>query len=193
MDSGPDLDAVIRGGEKGGLWIMESVPLSPQAQGSAGAPSDQPTLPATYRPSMRLSKDADFALISSSGARVLFRAMGAAFCAELTKIDLERARELLAAHARVKAMNYGKQAALGALLYATDYDDFLPISGGQALESVAPYLKDSSILDKVVWTNLTGQSMGKIEKPSEYQLGYVPGPGGKAVIFADGHIQWIAD
>lgn len=192
-DSPPDLEAVVWGGDNGGLWITEHVVTIPRARGSAGAPASQPKLPSTYRPSLRLSKDADYARMHSSNSRVLFRAMGAAFCAEITKIDLAKAMELLQAHAKAKALLNGKLAATAAHIYAADYDDRLPISGGQATEAVLPYIKDRKILDMIVWTNLTGQDLTKIERPAEYQLGYVPGPGGRAVIFADGHVQWIPD
>lgn len=192
-ESPPDLEAVVRGGDNGGLWIMELVHTRPQPRVSAGASVRQPKLPSTYRPSLRLSKDADFARMHSSNSRVLFRAMGAAFCAEITKIDLAKAMELLQAHAKAKALLNGKMAATAAHIYAADYDDRLPISGGQATEAVLPYIKDRKILDMIVWTNLTGQDLTKIERPAEFQLGYVPGPGGRAVIFADGHVQWIPD
>jgi len=189
------LEAVIREGEQGGLWIMASGESHAARQGSPGRASAAKgsRTPSLYRPALRLSKDADFASLHSSGSRVLFRALGAAFCADLTPIDLETALELLAVHARTKALSYGKQAAIASLIYAADYDDSLPISGGQATDAVAPYIKDTSILERVVWTNLTGQNVAKIENPAEYQLGYVPGPGGRAVIYADGHIKWVPD
>jgi hypothetical protein len=145
------------------------------------------------RPSLPLSREADYAKLNSSGSKVLFIAHGAGFVVSLTPIDLAAAIKALLAQAKQRAMTNGKQAALAAIIYSADYDDVLPISGGQAKDALMPYLKDAGILGHVVWTNLTGQNMTGIKDPSQTELGYYPGPGGRAVIYADGHVVWKPD
>ena len=41
-----------------------------------------------------------------------------------------------------------------------------------------------------VYTYSGPTNLSKIEKPSETALGYIPSPGGRALIFADGHVKW---
>lgn len=68
--------------------------------------------------------------------------------------------------------------------------DHLPISGAQIADSVSPYISDLDILKNVVWTNVFGQKLTDIKDPTTYELGYVSGPGGRAIIFADGSVRW---
>jgi hypothetical protein len=150
------------------------------------------TLPG-LRSQFRLSKEKNAFEMNEDGRRIMYIAHGAVFLSELTPIDLDAAVKALMAQAKVNAVSFAKQAGTAMLIYAADYDDLMPISGASARESVFPYIKSARILDSVVWTNVTGQNMGKIQDPSKYELGYVPGPGGRAIIYADGHVGWRAD
>ena len=35
--------------------------------------------------------------------------------------------------------------------------------------------------------------MASIQNPADTEMGYVVGPGGSAVVFADGHAKWVSD
>ncbi len=145
------------------------------------------------RPRMRISEEAWGGEVSDSEQWALFQAHGAGFAVQLTPVNLEAALRSLLEHARRNALSFAKQSGTAAAIYSSDYDDFLPISGGQARDALMPYLKNGRILDSVVWTNLTGQNSSKLANPSETVLGYVPGPGGRAVIYADTHVVWVPD
>lgn len=186
LDSPPKIQASVRGGAGGGLWVGEDVDY-------VVTPGRAPGTQAALRPSMMVSKDCDRAIVNSAGTRVLFRSLGTGYSLEFTPIDLEAAINALMAAARTVAMSNAKQAALASMIYSADYDDFLPISGAQATDAVMPYIRSAEILNSVVWTNLSGQKLNGISDPAAYELGYVPGPGGRAIIYADGHVGWRPD
>ena len=91
---------------------------------------------------------------------------------------------------KAAAVNNAKQAALGLLMYSADYDDNYPSQGDYT--KIAPYLKNDAIMNSFSYTFHGGNAVD-IEKPAETELGYVPGPGGRAVAYADGHVKWIPD
>lgn len=146
-----------------------------------------------FRSELRLSREGNAFELHDDGRKIMFMAHGAVFVSELTPIDLEAAVKALMQQAKANAVMFAKQAGTAMHIYAADYDDLLPVSGAASRDSVMPYIKSARILDSVVWTNITGQNMGKIQDPANYQLGYVPGPGGRAIIYADGHVGWRAD
>lgn len=150
------------------------------------------TLPG-LRSQFRLSREKSAYDMNDDGRRIMYIAHGAVFLSELTPIDLEAAVKALMDQAKANAMFFAKQAGTAMHIYAADYDDLLPVSGAASRDLVMPYIRSARILDSVVWTNITGQNMGKIQDPANYQLGYVPGPGGRAIIYADGHVGWRAD
>lgn len=141
----------------------------------------------------RLSKEADTADISSQENRVLFIAHGVAFVSDLTPINLEAAIKSLTEKAIEKAKFIAKQNGTAALFYAADYDDALPFSAASARDGLYPYLKNSVLADKIIWTNLTGQRIDRINDPSKTELGYVLGPGGRAIVYADSSVRWRPD
>lgn len=145
------------------------------------------------RSEFRLSKEADKALIDSQGSRVLFRAHGAAFVSQLTPVNLELALKSLTDKAIERAKFLAKQAGTATAIYAADHDGTLPISSASARDSIYPYARNSQIRDNVVWTNIYGQRTKEFNDPSKIELGYVPGPGGRAIIFADSHVEWRPD
>jgi prepilin-type processing-associated H-X9-DG protein len=36
-----------------------------------------------------------------------------------------------------------------------------------------------------------GGNLAEIKEPSKEVMGYVPGPGGRAVTYLDGHVKWV--
>ncbi len=101
----------------------------------------------------------------------------------------EKAKE---AAERTKCLSNAKQVALSIILFASDNDDNLPSPSGWA-EQVSPYLKNSELLSSFVWTYNGGSNLASIENPATTELGFVIGPGGRAVAFADGHVKWFPD
>ncbi len=93
---------------------------------------------------------------------------------------------------RQVAVNNAKQAALAALMYAADNDDVFPANGGDVQGRLYPYLKSRDILNGFSYT-FRGGNMTEIENPATTELGYVSGPGGRAVAYTDGHVKWVPD
>ena len=89
-------------------------------------------------------------------------------------------------------MSNAKQAALALIMFANDTDDTYPSQDVDLRGKLGPYLKDPSLLDKFTYT-FAGGSANSIDRPAETQIGYVSGPGGRAVAYADGHVKWIPD
>lgn len=91
---------------------------------------------------------------------------------------------------RELTMSRAKQVGLGLMMYMQDYDENLPHDPSNVAEVVMPYLKDAETLADFVYTYKGTAALGKIEKPSETVLGHISSPGGRAVVYADGHVKW---
>jgi len=97
---------------------------------------------------------------------------------------------------KAQTLQNAKQIALGVLMYTMDYDEVLPPATG--VEGIiAPYLRSSDVFNNPTtgapgfrFVLPGGGPMGKIEKPAATVLGYLEGPGGRAVIYVDGHVTW---
>jgi prepilin-type processing-associated H-X9-DG protein len=89
------------------------------------------------------------------------------------------------------AISNAKQAGLALLMYSQDYDETLP-TGDDINTKLAPYLKNTDPLDGFSYT-YPGGKLGDIANPSETVLGIVSGPGGHAIVYADGHVRWKDD
>jgi len=89
-------------------------------------------------------------------------------------------------------LNNAKQAGLSLLMYAQDYDETLPGQDKPILDILLPYTKNVQVLAGLVYT-YPGGKMADIPEPSKTELGYWPGEGGRAYIYADGHVVWKKD
>ncbi|HWA82686.1 MAG TPA: hypothetical protein VG820_04600, partial [Fimbriimonadaceae bacterium] len=93
---------------------------------------------------------------------------------------------------KAMAMSNAKQVGLATIMYSGDYDDMLPVHGSDFSDILGPYAKNSSIFDGFTYT-YSGKSFSDMKDPSKTELGYTAGPGGRAVIFGDGHVEWVPD
>ncbi len=94
-----------------------------------------------------------------------------------------------AAAKRAEALSKAKQVGTALLIYATDYDDKLP-TDRNLVGIIDPYIKNSDLLVGFNYT-FKGGDISKVESPAETELGYVNGPGGRAVVYVDGHAKWV--
>jgi len=76
-------------------------------------------------------------------------------------------------------------------MFAQDNDEVLPSPDG-IQEKLMPYLQNTALFSSFTYT-YAGGAMSDIVSPSETILGYVAGPGGHAVLYADGHAKWQND
>lgn len=72
---------------------------------------------------------------------------------------------------------------------SADNDDNLPLAGDSLRDTLFPYTKSASVFPGFVYS-LNGGAMKDIKDPATTMMGYIPGQGGYAVVYADGHVQW---
>ncbi|MBL8060242.1 MAG: hypothetical protein JNK63_05955 [Chthonomonas sp.] len=89
-----------------------------------------------------------------------------------------------------KAMSNAKQVGLSLIMYASDNDDFMPVSDFK--EAVMPYSKNEDIFSGFIYT-YQGGNLADIKDPSNTPLGFIKGPGGTATVYADGSVRWKED
>lgn len=131
--------------------------------------------------------DASRILLSDLSA-VLFTHDGALYAAPIATLDrlaFEKLQKQL-------AITNAKQTGLGLMMYAQDYDENFPHDPSSVKNVLLPYLKDRDILENFTYTYSGNTSLSKLDKPDQTQLGYITAPGGRAVVFADGHVRWEA-
>ncbi len=139
-------------------------------------------------PRLLLSGDATEGSLMSKGDGALYQSQGALWFAPFIRLD--QAQFLAARLAALKqvAMSNARQAGLGLMMYAQDYDETFPDADG-IKDKVLPYVKNEAIFDGFNYT-YPGGKLADIDKPAETLLGFVAGPGGRANIYADGHVKW---
>lgn len=93
---------------------------------------------------------------------------------------------------REQIMQNAKQVGTASLMYGADADDQLPLKDMDLADILGPYAKDKGIFDGFVYT-YGGGALSGLKDPSKTELGFIQGPGGRAILYADGHVQWVAD
>jgi hypothetical protein len=108
-------------------------------------------------------------------------------------LKMDRTTYVTVRHAaeRAVAVSNAKQLGLAARMYAADYDEVLPGPDG-IQDKLSPYLGSDSLFEGFTYT-FGGSALADIESPSQTVLGFVIGPGGRAVVYADGHARWAND
>jgi hypothetical protein len=128
--------------------------------------------------------------LAQNGSAVAFTMGPAVFVRAIDKLDAETGRKILHAIEITETMVRAKQIALAIQMWATDHDDRLPPPDGWA-EGLIPYIRDSSLLSGFMWTHTGAQELASIERPSETEIGYLPGRGGRASVRTDGSVRWV--
>ena len=137
-----------------------------------------------------VSTDADSGQVSPTYNAVSYRSQGSEMVRPLVKVSLEAYKRVRVAAIRSKTIERAKKVALGLIMYAGDYDDNYVSNAGNWQSQVEPYVGDPNLFDGFNLTFAGGSATG-IENPAETPLGYIEGPGGRAVAYADGHVRWI--
>jgi hypothetical protein len=125
------------------------------------------------------------------GEAILYTSQGAVWVVPLLRMPKDAYDAMERQAKKAVAISNAKQAGLALLLYAQDFEETLP-TGDDINSKLAPYLKNTDPLDGFSYT-YPGGKLGDIANPSEAVLGSVSGPGGRAIIYADGHVKWQND
>jgi len=168
---------------------QENAPINVQ-KASFSAPSVLLAAPASKEDGVALvSSDASQGVLSPMSSAIAYVHQGSALVRPLVRVPKELYLAAKQAAEKTLAISNAKQAALALIIFAADNNDTLPSEGGDWRSLVDPYLKNPGLLSGFVFT-LPGKNLGKIESPADTVLGYFPGPGGRAVAYADGHVIW---
>jgi hypothetical protein len=139
-------------------------------------------------------------LVNQDKGAVLFTRDGSLCAAPIFRVSRIAFEQGIRGVQRGMAMTNAKQVGLGILQYAQDYDENFPKPGSGLVKKLQPYLKSDSVFKNpatgepgFVYTYTGATAMAEIDLVAETQLGYITGPGGKAVIWADGHVTWQDD
>ncbi len=121
---------------------------------------------------------------------VAYCAQGMVFVRPMAEMPLAAYLEAKEAAERTAMISNAKQVATACIMYAADNDDQLPSNAGKWQDNLSPYLRSSKLMDGFVLA-FTGGKPGSDVNPAETVLGYIPGKGGRAVAYLDGHVKWI--
>jgi prepilin-type processing-associated H-X9-DG protein len=179
----PDADLRIRG-----IWL--------EAKGMA------PIFPPNVgRPRLLLAAgSARPAALLGDGSAALFVRDGTLCAVPIFRLEVAVFVEALRRVQRTGAIQNAKKIALAMIQYAQDYDENFPANHPDIESTIQPYLEEpgtfedpSTGQDGFTYSYVGTTEMAHIADPAATQLGYVVGPGGRAVLFADGHVKWQDD
>ncbi len=161
------------------LWL-EAMPLPKTTAESTRDAAPRRTLVATSHSGTPLL------LPDASG--MLWEHDGNVYARSIARVPRTTFETLRATLGKREAMSTAKQMGLAILMLAQDNDEVLPTAS--TIGETLPYVKNQALLDRFQFTYQGPSDMAKIDAPAETVLGHVDGPDGKAVLFADGHVQW---
>lgn len=171
------------------------VPRPPQTdvgQERESARAKSPKVPTQYGNAALIEFEATLAALSPSGDEVLVVSRGVALIRPITSTPVDEFVEKLEQQLRSEVLMKAKMAGLAMIMYATDNDERFPSKTENVEALLGPYVKNSEVLKGFVYT-FGGGDMASIQNPADTEMGYVVGPGGRAVVYADGHAKWISD
>lgn len=131
------------------------------------------------------------AALEPNGRSVAYVDNGALLFREIRPFDHELAEKMKLEALKAEALSKAKQIGLALFMCASDSKDAFP-NGESLVSRLLPYVKDRRILENFNYT-FAGGAMTGIQNPATTELGFTTGPGGRAVVYADGHAQWIQD
>lgn len=137
-----------------------------------------------------VAAEVDNAILSPGLNAVFYSTKGVGMVRLLMKMPKDVALKALEAAQKAQAMNDAKQVGTAFLIYASDMDDVLPSNSSDWMTALSPYLKNNSLMDGFIYT-FAGGNMADIQNPAGTSIGYKDGPGGRAMVYADGHVKWI--
>lgn len=127
---------------------------------------------------------------------IVYQREGAVYLVPLLKVNtaqfLAQKREAQRKETIERAENIG----MALLMYAGDHEQSLPPQGSDLASVLTRYLGDANALNNPA-TEKPGftvaykiVALGAIADRDKTPLGYLAGPGGRAILFADGSVEW---
>jgi hypothetical protein len=143
-----------------------------------------------------ISSNAGWGRLSPRGDAVLYEAGGAAWVMPLQRVPREAFVAARDAARRQMVISNARQVGLALVMYEGDHHA-LPEAGASIRDVVQTYVKGDprapdALIEGFVYV-YGGGPLSPLPDPAKTLLGYIPGPGGRANLFADGHVVWQPD
>jgi hypothetical protein len=137
------------------------------------------------RPETLLAADSTGGTLSPTGVAALYLSADAAWVTPL-RIG---PKEPFVSNLKAALQSNAKQLGLAMVMYAQDYDDALP-SPDMAIQSAfEPYHKADYLYDGFDYT-FPGGAVPSGADRANTEIGTIDGPGGRWIIYGDGHVMW---
>jgi|GEM_PF-6108864 hypothetical protein len=138
-----------------------------------------------------VSTDGRFAQMSPDGKWLLYVSRGIPVVSRVMPVDLKLYEDQMRAMEKTRLISNAKQTALAILMYAADNNENTP-PFGNFQDQIYPYVRNRDTMAGFVLV-LGGADLSKVQNPTTTVLGYIAGPGGRAVAYADGSVRWLND
>ena len=170
--------------ENGTQKLLPAATVHPLFLSPAEAPkSSAARAAATVGRSVLIAPDAQKSYLLRDQSAVLYQWNGALFAVPLTQINAEK----YVLTKKEAALHNAKAMGTAILMYTQDYNDVFPLAN--SANTVKPYMKDANAADGFVFQT-PGTLLGLIRSPETTVMGFIAAPGGRAVVFVDGHVVW---
>ena len=141
--------------------------------------------------STKLGPDEGRIEFSNQSDIVVYQDAGSLLFRVIQPVDPATAKKLGLDMIKRKLLSKAKQVGTGFMIYGSDNDDVLP--GAEGWENkLMPYMKNRDLMNDFNYT-FKGGDLANVEDPANTELGFVVGPGGRAVVYVDGHAKWVAN
>lgn len=142
-------------------------------------------------PKVLVALEAEFAELSPKEDAVLYITRGVALVRPITSLPREAYESARDAALRAKALAQAKRVGAAIIINGAMNPD-VPLGIGPGREDkVAPHLDDREPLNGFVFA-FSGK-WRDLKDDDNTELGYVRCPGGRAVVYADGHTEFVPD
>lgn len=150
------------------------------------------------RPRALVASDSGMGTLLPDASAVIYSQAGALYAVPLLRLDKTAYLSARRAAQKAVTISNAKQLGLGLMMYAQDYDETYP-PADDPMEVLLPYIKNRTLFNNPASGEygfvylFNSRGLASIEAPAETVMGYLSGPGGRAAIYADGHVKWEDD
>lgn len=115
----------------------------------------------------------------------------ALFLTEIVRVSKEQKEAIEMQAVIQKALQVGKMVGVAIHMFFADNDKMPSKEGFQS--EVLPYIKSKDTLSQFVYTGPDDLDLNHAGNLDQIEVGFVPGPGGRAIVYGDGHVVWVPD
>jgi hypothetical protein len=142
-----------------------------------------------------LCGDSEGGSLARDGSAALYVSQGAAWVTPFLRLPRDKFLMARRAALRAMAISNAKQVGTALMMYIQDYDETYP-PAGDIINRLMPYVKNGEVFNNPD-THAPGfvylydvNTLASVKEPATTPVGHLTGPGGRAIIYADGHVVW---